>query len=247
MKRIPPFILIVGILLSYLSSCKKENSCDCIKSTGTIVGETRNVPKFTRLLIENDVNVFIKQDSVFNVQVSAGKNLMGLVKTEVRDGELTIMNSNKCNFMRSYEPKINVYISMPVILYVKHNGTGLVKSVNTITTSEFDIWTQSSGDIIMDVNNNKMHTHLQRNSDITLTGRCNELTCYCDHSGMLHAEKLIAEEYVWFVNKSTSDSHFFITQGLINITLLGVGNIYYSGNATSILLHEENKGRLIKQ
>jgi hypothetical protein len=240
-------IILTAVAFFLYPSCKKENRCDCFKSTGGMVTQSRNLSGFNRLLVEDDVNVYIKQAAVFDVQVTAGENLIELIKTEVKNGELIIQNNNKCNFIRSYEPKINVYVTMPEITYITHEGIGLIKSMNTFTTAEFDIWTKSSGDIVLDVNNNKLHTHLQRNGDITVSGKTNELTCFADHSGVLEAKNLIASKYVWMISKTTGDTHFYITSGLIDITMIGVGNVYYSGNPTEIKVREEGKGRLIKQ
>src|SRR3954465_11217106 len=95
-------ILVFLSSLIFFSSCKKENRCDCIKRTGDIVTEIRSLKAFDRLQVEENVNVFLTQDSIQEVKVEAGEHLISLVETAIVDGTLTIRNKNKCNWARAY-------------------------------------------------------------------------------------------------------------------------------------------------
>ncbi|MDQ3046695.1 MAG: DUF2807 domain-containing protein, partial [Bacteroidota bacterium] len=96
------FIFLITFLWSF-PSCKKENMCDCIKRTGSVIFETRELPPFDKVYVENNLNVFITQDSVFEVKVEAGKNIVPLIKLEVVDGTLYCRNKNRCSWARSYK------------------------------------------------------------------------------------------------------------------------------------------------
>ena len=99
----------LAVSLFYFS-CNNENSCDCLKSIGPVVTEERVIPAFNKLSLEDNVNLFITQDSVYSLTVEAGEHLLQSIKAEVTDSCLYLKNENKCNWVRSFENKINVYL-----------------------------------------------------------------------------------------------------------------------------------------
>ena len=165
-------LIVFAVLL--LTSCKKENSCDCFKRTGSIVNVNREVSGFDKLFVEDNLNVFITQGSVFEVKIESGDNLISLIKTEVVDGTLFIRNKNRCNWTRSYDKPFNVYVTMPVLNFLTSDGTGKIRSLNTITTPDLDIQIKNSGDIELVINNSKITSHMHGSGDLTLHGHTSE-------------------------------------------------------------------------
>ena len=88
-----PFLLFVFLFLS----CHNENKCDCLKSTGDIITEARSISGFNKISVEDNINLFITEDSAFSLTVEAGSNLMNFIKTDVTDSCLYLQNKNKCN------------------------------------------------------------------------------------------------------------------------------------------------------
>ena len=74
---------------------------DCFKSTGKIVDEYRAVQQFNEIQVMNNINLFITYDTIQEIRVEAGKNLVNLIKTDVNNNRLIIKNNNKCNWIRS--------------------------------------------------------------------------------------------------------------------------------------------------
>ena len=94
MKSFQIKLFSILFCIVFLYSCNKENACDCIKRTGKIETQKRWVKNFDKIYVETDVNVFITQDSIFDVEVEAGKNIGWLIATDVVDGTLNIKNKN---------------------------------------------------------------------------------------------------------------------------------------------------------
>src|SRR3954464_7455314 len=91
--------IIFLALVFVISSCKKENMCDCLKSTGDIITQEREAGDFTDLSVYDNVNVILTQDSINSITIEAGKHLMSGIKTKVESGRLTIENTNTCNWV----------------------------------------------------------------------------------------------------------------------------------------------------
>jgi hypothetical protein len=239
------FIYFVFILASFVS-CRKENLWDAFKGTGENTTEVRTIAGFNTLYVEDKINVYITQDSVFEVRIEAGSHLIKLIKIELKDSILKIRNDNKCDFTRSYKKgTVNVFIKMPSIAGIEQHGQGTIQSLNTLTTPVIDILTKGSGDVILRVNNKKIITHLHNTSDIYLSGKTNEHACYQIHYGYMYAQNLDTD-YTWILNNGSGNA-YLTARNLLIVTLLSTGDVYYYGSPGSVQQKISGKGRLIPQ
>ncbi|MGQ0827483.1 MAG: head GIN domain-containing protein [Bacteroidota bacterium] len=238
------YIHIFFALLSLMcfSTCKKENMCDCFKSTGSIVTKTREISGFTKIFVEDNMNVFITEDPSFEVKIETGDNLLSLIKTEVVDGTLFIRNDNKCNWVRSYDKPFNVYIKMPVIEYITSNGTGNIKSLNTLTTDKFDIQTKNSGNIELTINNTSIHSHIHGSADVTLHGITNEHSCSIVGTGYLYCSNL-QTKYTW-IQTGTIGMCYISATDLLIYRIDQIGNIYCNTRPANIEKTQNGTGQL---
>lgn len=231
--------------LLFVTSCKQENMCDCIKRTGDIVTETRAVSGFTRVTVEDNLNVFITQDSVFEVKVEAGENIVPLIRAEVSDGVLTLKNDNRCNWSRSYDKPFNVFIRMPRIDYILSNGTGDIKSSNTITTPNIDLETKSSGNIEFTVNNSKVTSHMFGYGDIYLYGTTQEHACSIGGDGFLYAGDL--QTNTTWLHDFTTGLCYVKASNALEVHIDNVGDVYCYGTPATINKEVNGTGNLILQ
>ncbi len=91
-------------------SCDKEEAWDCIKSTGEITTETRILENFNKIVLYDNINLWMIQDSTAYIEITAGKNLIPKISIEIENGILIIKNENKYNWLRSYKYSIDVYL-----------------------------------------------------------------------------------------------------------------------------------------
>src|SRR5688572_19597154 len=110
-----------------LTGCAKENAFDCVKSTGKIVTETRQLAAFNTIHVKDNLNVTLIPDSVYYAEVLCGENLQANVNTEIKNGELYIENINKCNWVRSYKNPMEVKVHLPKLHSIFHDGFGKIK------------------------------------------------------------------------------------------------------------------------
>ena len=100
--------ILISIFLYALCSCKKENRFDLVKRTGKETVEERSLSGFTTLLLYDKFDVELVSDTINKAIVIAGKNIIGNIPTEIKDGILTIRNNNKYNWSRSYSKTLKV-------------------------------------------------------------------------------------------------------------------------------------------
>lgn len=241
-KLYKSLVILVLLAISLLPSCKKENRCDCIKRTGAIITEIRAINGFDKIYVEDNVKVYITQDSLFEIKVEAGENIVPLIKTQVVDGTLFIRNKNRCNWTRSYDKPINVYVRMPVIKYITSDGTNDIIGLNAITTSEFDIRTKNSGNIKLTVNNSKVVSHMHGAGDLTLTGITGEHACDIGGTAFLRCENL-QTDYTW-VHTFTTGLCYINTSNLLICKIDNIGDVYCYGSPTTIEKELKGTGQL---
>ena len=97
MKKILFYAAIIPSILIVLvqPAC---NPVECFKRTGNIVKEDMQVADFTTIMINDNVEVLLRNDSSNIVTVEAGSNLIQSIKTEVEGDILKITNENTCNW-----------------------------------------------------------------------------------------------------------------------------------------------------
>ena len=225
-----------------LTACKKENRCDCIKRTGDIIQETRDISGFTQVQTEENVNVFITQDSVSKVIVEAGENIVPLITTEVVGNTLVCGNRNRCNWTRSYKKPLNIYVHLPKLTLLEAGGTGNVKSTNTIETPALYISATSSGNVDLTIQATQLTTSLHGNADLTLHGYSSHHDCSVLGTAYLLAGELHTD-YTYIHIDSLGQSYVNVSDLLI-CKLDLKGDLFCYGNPKTVDYQYSNTGRL---
>jgi hypothetical protein len=235
-------ILYLLIMIVLFASCKKENRCDCIKRTGTIIKEERSLGGFDKIAVENNLNVFIIQDSVYKVTVEAGENIAPLIETVVQDGTLILRNKNRCNWSRSYNKPLNVYVTLPELRFVTSDGTGDIKSLNTLKTDIIDLQIKNSGNIELTVDNHIVLSHMHGSGDVTLHGNTEEHDISIGGTAYIYAADL--QTSYTFIDKFTLGMSYIRVRDLLICKMKDKGDIYCYGNPATVQKTAEGSGQL---
>ncbi|MFH0865167.1 MAG: DUF2807 domain-containing protein [Bacteroidota bacterium] len=239
-------LIQIFLLIIIIASCSKEKQCDCLKSTGDIITEERPVAPFTEIKIEDKINLFLKQDSFYSVRVEAGENLLSDIITEVNDSVLEIRNDNSCNWVRSYKPAINVYVTfIDIWHFMYEKGAGTVIAEDTIFTEYFqldDFNGTGSINFLLHTDFSWFNLHTGP-ADLTVKGVSD--VCYLYSAGNGPADlRYFKTKGTYMTNKSTADCYVWTTDE-IDAWIDYVGNVYYTGSPGKITYKYTGSGRLI--
>ncbi len=234
---------IVAIILLLTCSCSDEKKWDCVKSTGKEITEDRMISGFDEIYVEDKIEVELFQDTIFKVEVTAGENIIGKVFTELNGRTLEIRDGNKCNFMRTYKKQIRVRLHVPGLKKITHEGVGTIKSMNVMVEDTMDLWITSAGNIDLEVNCNKVLTHMMGTGDLTLSGTSYEHSCISTGLGFFDGDQL-QTNYSWISWNATGNAKVRVS-GLLIAHLKLSGDIYYSGNPPSIISEITGSGKLL--
>jgi hypothetical protein len=219
---------------------------DCFKSTGEIILEERETPEFEHIILEDNINIILTQDNQCSIRVQAGKNLIGSVITEVNDGQLTIRNDNQCNWIRSYNKDINVYLAVKNLVSIYYMASGNIISTNTIVSDSLNIAVyDGSGLIDMDILTVNSVLSLHYGSvDFNIHGFTQVDYIFAASYGPFHCQDLVSV-FCFMNNRGSNDCFVNCTKDL-EVVIENIGNIYYKGNPETIKSVITGTGQLIK-
>ncbi len=240
------FYFAMLVVSGIVFSCKKENMGDCFKSTGDISVEYRTLAAFDTIEVDDNVNVFITNDTFFEVKVEAGENLIPLVKTKVENNTLKINNDNTCNWVRSFEIPINVYVTMPTPGALYSLGVGNIKSLNALTDRTLIIKMTNSGDVDLELGLPHLLCNISAaNGNMYLRGNVPVFEVFCIGTTIVSASDLLTEK-TYIQTWGTGDMHVNASVE-VGANINWVGNVYYKGSAVEAYANYTSSGRLIKE
>ena len=98
--------------------CDTENAPDCFQRSGNIVRKEIEVPDFTRILVNPNVEMILKQGEETSVIIESGDNLIDEVTARVEGDRLILENTNDCNFVRDFN-QTKVFVTAPEITRIR--------------------------------------------------------------------------------------------------------------------------------
>jgi hypothetical protein len=170
------FFLLIVILLNV--SCNSEDGWDCIQSTGAIVQKEILLNEFTKIVIEDDFYLEIKQGPEQKIIIETGENLLSDIAVTLEGEVLRFKNNNNCNFNRDFDVT-KAYVTTPILNEIRSSSINLVKSNGTLhfpklmlgsNTNPGVITPGKSGDFILDIEVDELRVIANGQSAFYITG-----------------------------------------------------------------------------
>ena len=235
--------LIVIVLVGW-TGCKKSG-VNCLTSNGKTIRQDRLLQDFDSIDVQDYVNLILSQDSLNKVTVESGQNIINGITTQVIDRQLVIRNTNKCNWLRSYDVPVNVYVSVKDLKKIYYLSSGNISTTNALKTHSLivEVW-GGSGTIDLALDIFLGHFALvMGTADLNLHGHCAINTIYSGDFGLFQCKNL-KTGYSFVTNKGSNDCYVNVSQYL-EANIGSIGNIYYTGNPDSLSIRIHGAGKVI--
>jgi hypothetical protein len=219
--------------------------CNCLKSTGDEVTEIRSVTPFHSIIMQNNVDIVIVPDTFYKMTVTCGKHLLDGIKTEIVNEQLVVSNINKCNWLRDFENKYIVEVTMPALDYVELQGSGHLNCKDTLRGDNLLVESRNgTGELNMILNYKsaqfKLHTGP---ADINAKGNLNECYVYSAGNGYFRGFDLHSEHCT--VNTQSTGDVQVDAQKQLGVNIEYNGDVYYIGSPPLVTKTITGKGKLI--
>jgi hypothetical protein len=237
------WIVLVSLVIG-LISCEKSGS-NCVTNSGEVIIESRQLADFDSIEVNGYVNLVLTQDTMNYVKVESGKNIIDGITTEVVDHFLVITNTNRCNWLRSYNVPVNVYISVRNLQKLYYESSGNVTTTNTITSESLTVLARDGcGFIEMNLNIQEGYFILQAGTvDFILHGHCSINSVYAGDYGLFNCKDLTTG-YTVVTNLGSNDCYVRASQYL-EASIYSIGSIYYLQTPDTLITHIKGEGKVL--
>ena len=238
------FPLLFLIILFAWAGCDKSG-VNCITSNGKTTKQESILSDFDSIDVRDYVNLIITQDSVNKVTVESGQNILSGITTEVVNRQLNIRNINKCNWLRSYDVPVNVFVSVKNLMKIYYLSSGNVSTTNALKSYSLtvEVW-GGAGTIDLDMDTFQGYFVLQIGTvDFNLHGNCAINTIYSGDYGFFQCTNL-KSRYTFVTNDGSNDC-YVNSSYFLEATIGSIGNIYYTGKPDSVITYSHGAGKVI--
>lgn len=246
MKKI---ILILLVVLFW--SCDSPDANDCFQTAGKTVSKTMTVAVFDKILVNRNVQLTIKQDSIISVYIKTGKNLINDVDVRVVAGELQLTDGNICNMVRDYNAT-KITVTMPNLSSIRNSSQFEVVSEGTFRTEKLSLISEDFNDDenfnVGDFKLNLAVTDLQvvsnNISSFYLSGVAENLSIgFYAGAGRFEGKDLNAQHVTVF-HRGSND---MLINPLLSLEgeLNGTGNVLSKNKPEYVDVEQKYKGKLI--
>jgi len=135
--------LLLSFSFIFLLSCNSEKGLNCFQAEGDRIERVFPVEDFTAVVVEERLQLIVKQGAEQKVVIATGENLINDIEVSVTNGVLTVLNENGCNLVRDYNIS-TVYVTSPNLTEIRNASGYEVQSDGVLA---YDSLTLTSEDL----------------------------------------------------------------------------------------------------
>ncbi|MCD8741450.1 DUF2807 domain-containing protein [Mucilaginibacter roseus] len=206
--------------------------------------EDRHLSGFNAVSASGSWDVYITQGSTESVKVEAPSDVIGKIVTEVDGGTLKIYNKND-NWNWSFSnKKIAIYITAKSLNSITMSGSGDIFFKNGIKGDKLALRLSGSGDIIGRVTVNELESSISGSGDIKVSGTAKTSAVKVVGSGDFTGSDLVTQ--ISMVKVSGSGDARVNASQKVDASVVGSGDIFYTGGATNVSSSSAGSGDIHK-
>lgn len=240
-------ILLVMVGLGGLAGCGEGHETDCLKSTGKVLTQRRELAPFTIVEANDNVDVILVQDTATYAEVRAGQHLQADIELTVQAGQLTIHNTSRCNWVRTYDTPRQVTLHLPLLTDLYLKGQGNVRTAGRFQGDAIFCHLVGAGDFDLDFDCRYLWADMYELGDVTLHGQAQELHLTVGGSGRLRGLGLATQTIYFTSNASSRGNAYLRAATLLTGTHAGHGTLYYTGLPAHTDAAITGKGKVVRQ
>lgn len=242
--------IYISILLTMVFSCKKAEDRKCWKSAGKQIEKIIYLSEFNELEIGQHISVTLIQDTVNYAIIKGAENLINLIETNVSFNKLTILNSNKCNFLRSYKKKdIHVLLHFKNISNIEYNGSEKLDSENILNLDVLTLYVKDgAGTINLKLNSNYIFASVGKGyGDLNFQGTTKYANFNITSNAYCNLNELIIQDSIDFISNTVAPCYLNIANCDARIQIEGSGNVIYRGVPLSLKKIRFGSGQILPE
>ena len=199
-----------------------------VKGSGNVIKENRELSAFNAIDVGSAFHVFIKIGEPQSLLIETDDNLIPLIETKVKNGELTI--STKKNI--TTPETMNVYITMAKLTKIELSGASKLIAEDILENDKMEIDLSGASRIKAAIKTHLLELDLSGASNASLSGHSTNLNIDASGASNLKLSELEVAEanidcsgasniWLWVLTKLEGEAS-------------GASNIYYKGDPQQV-------------
>lgn len=221
----------LGLALAFgLSTCGPGHGTDCLKSTGSIITQRRQVDAgLATVTAFDNVDLRLVQDTQTYAEVRAGEHLIDDIVLTRKGDALEISNTSTCNWTRTYDSPREVTLHLPHLTNVFMRGQGNGSTVGRFVQDTIFFHLIGAGDFNLNVQARQLFLDQYELGDINIQGSADELRFDLGGLGRLFARDLSLRRCYFSMTRDSDGNAYVRATEAIGGTVAGNGTLYYGG------------------
>lgn len=237
-------LLSLSLILLCTTSCTAQWGKK-VKGNGNMTTVERSVGEYDAIGLSGWFDVDLVAGKEGEITLEGESNLLEHIKTEVKNGKLSIKVEKGYNLKpSSWEDGIRITVPVESVSSVALSGSGDIVGKTTIKTNAFETAMSGSGDITLDVEANSIDASMSGSGDITLNGSTTDFNAAISGSGDIKAYGLEADNVDATVSGSADIK--VTANKMLKARVSGSGDISYRGNPEKVDTKASGSGDISK-
>lgn len=214
------FMLFAALLFIQAAfySCKRS-----VKGEGPVKVEQRQVNDFNEIELSIPANITVVTADSFNCIITAQSNIIKVIDTKVKRETLNISSDYSFG-----DAKIEMVISLPGAEGLSINGSGSIKTLNTVKTESLKLNINGSGEMFVYAETDKLRAEVNGSGKCFIKGSSNFLRGEINGSGDLRGFDFNTVKTDLEINGS-GNAEVTVSSDL-DVAVHGSGNVIYKGS-----------------
>ena len=225
MKTIRPlFIVFILLLLAgtgFMGTCIDITG---IKGDGDVIKEKRDVSGFVSLQVSGAFEVFLYQGKSESLTIEADRNLMEVIKTEVKGDKLKIYTEEN---IKSYT-KMNIYLTFEDLEMIDISGAVEVSSDEMLSFDELNLEGSGASELDLKLEASTLKADFSGASEINLDGMAKYVVFDLSGASEIDATSFEIKHCELDVS-GASDAKLYVTDNL-EVNVSGAASVRYKGS-----------------
>lgn len=225
-------LTIFSVVLLFTASCSAQWGKK-VKGNGNTVTIERSVGEYDAIGLSGWFDLDLVAGQEGEITLKGESNLLEHIKTEVKNGKLSIKVEKGYNLKpSSWNEGIRITVPVQSISAIALSGSGDIVGKTTIKTNNFKTAMSGSGDITLDIEANSIDAAMSGSGDITLSGETVDFEATISGSGDIKAYELEADNVEATVSGSADIK--VTANKMLKARVSGSGDISYRGNPDKV-------------
>jgi hypothetical protein len=217
------FAPICLIALLFTAGC--TSGVPCITGDGKVVAEERFLEPYSSIDLRVPADVYISQGDPHPVRIEGEENIIRIMTTRVKNGELQIEFDRSC--VRPGRPVI-ILLEIRDLKKITVSGTGSVTSIGVIHADRLEADIPGSGSTNLTVDTGRLTTNISGSGTAIFSGFAATHMARISGSGNLSAGNLSTRSTA--VEISGTGQATVDAEEILNTKVSGSGTILYHGS-----------------